>query len=262
MTPADVTIERRERVAIVRFDSPGAANALSLATLHGLLEAARSLERDPLLCAVLLTGRPDRFSLGFDLRDARSLASLPLSERREALAIGPRVCRAWEDLEALTIAAIEGWCVGGGVALAASCDLRIGAAGSRYYVPELERGLNMSWGSIPRLVNLMGPARTKRLVMLAEQLSVEQAAAWGFVDQVTADGQAVEAALAQAERAARMPPVQLRMCKVGINAYANAMAQATSAMDRDQFMLAMASDDQAEAVAAFFARRPATFAGR
>ena len=106
-------------------------------------------------------GRVDNFCLGMDFKDeevAKS-ATAGLAERRVALKTGPRMCRAWEELDPLTIVAIEGWCVGGGVALAVSCDLRIIGTGGHFYVPEVERGFNMSWGSVPRITNLVGPAR-------------------------------------------------------------------------------------------------------
>ncbi len=67
---------------------------------------------------------------------------------------GPRLCRVWEELPQPTFAAIEGWCVGGGAALAMACDFRIVADGATIRIPEIERGMNFSWGSLPRLVSL------------------------------------------------------------------------------------------------------------
>ena len=77
------------------------------------------------------------------------------------------MCRAWWDMEQVTIAAIEGPCIGGGVALAAALDFRFCAAGAHFRIPEVALGMNMSWGSLPRLLALMGPARTKQAVILA-----------------------------------------------------------------------------------------------
>ncbi|MFX6743372.1 enoyl-CoA hydratase/isomerase family protein, partial [Acinetobacter baumannii] len=82
------------------------------------------------------------------------------------------------EIEAFTVAAIEGWCVGGGVALAVSLDLRVVGRGATLYVPEIERGMNMSWGSLPRLVNLVGPAKAKRIVVLAERIDATRAVSW------------------------------------------------------------------------------------
>jgi len=257
-----VSIERRGAVAIVRLQSTQRANPLSLQAMRALLEAATLLQRDPAVSAVVLTGRPDTFTYGFDLRDAGAVRALPLAERREALSLGPRLCAAWERIEGLTVLAAEGWCIGGGVALAAALDLRVAGDSATFYVPEIERGMNMSWGSVPRLVNLVGPARTKRLVMLAERLDARRAADWGLVDDCVPAGRALDHALQWAERAAAMPPVQLRMCKAGIDAYANALAAATSALDRDQYLLAQLSEDFAEGVDAFLQKRPPQYRGR
>ena len=121
--------------------------------------------------------------------------------------------------------------------------------------------MNMSWGSLPRIVNLVGPARAKQMVVLAERVPVRQAQDWGFVQYQTEQGRAFEQAMVLAQRAASMPPVQLRMCKQGINAYANALARATSIMDRDQYLLAQTSADFAEGVASFLDKRPAQYRG-
>lgn len=258
---AGVSVTREDRIAIVRFDAGDKANALSLEVLRTLLEVARSFERDATLSAVVLTGAADKFSLGFDLRDARAVRQLGLAERREAQAAGPRLCAAWEEVEALTILAVEGWCVGGGVALAAAFDIRVAGHGARFYVPEIERGMNMSWGSLPRIVNLVGPARAKQMVILADKVAAADAQAWGFVQYLVPDGEALAQAGTLARRAASLPPVQLRMCKQGINAYALALARATSAMDRDQYLLAQGSDDYAEGVQSFLEKRPPQFRG-
>lgn len=256
-----IHVERLGRIARVQFDAGDKANALSIPVLRGLLDVARSFETDHELSAVVLCGAADRFTMGFDLRDAARSAALTLAERRELQALGPRLCAAWEAVEALTLCAIEGWCVGGGVALAVSLDVRVAAEGARFYVPEIERGMNMSWGSLPRIVNLVGPARAKQLVLLAEQADLDDACHWGLVQYRCARGGARERALALAERAAALPPVQLRMAKAGINAYANALAGAASALDRDQFLLAMASNDFAEGVQSFLDKRPAQYRG-
>ena len=115
----EVCIERRGRIAVVRFDRGMPANPLSLALMRELTDVARSFEADHDLSAVILAGRADNFCMGFDLKDAETarLRDAGLAERRAALKTGGRMCRAWAEIEALTIAAIDGWCVGGGVAL-------------------------------------------------------------------------------------------------------------------------------------------------
>ena len=255
---SDVTIEKSGRIAVVRFDRGNKANPLSLALMRDLTDAARSFETDIDTSAIILTGG-ENFSMGFDLRDeeAAAMRRAPLIERRMSVATGRRMCDAWAALQPLTISAVNGWCVGGGAALAVSTDLRIMAEDAHFYVPEIERGMNMSWGSVPRITNLVGPAKAKRIVALAEKLDARRALSWGIADEVAADPMAE--AMRMAERAASLPPVALRMCKTQVDIYANALAHTASAMDADQFALSQTSGDFEEAVAAFFEKRDPNF---
>jgi enoyl-CoA hydratase/carnithine racemase len=260
----NITVERRGRVAVVRFDRGNRANALSYALMRELTEVARSFEDDLETSAIVLTGRSDVFTLGFDLRDPESApdGDLGLSERRRAVRVGPRMCAAWEAIDAFTIVAIEGYCVGGGAALSVSCDLRVMGESAVMYVPEVERGMNMSWGSVPRFVNLIGPSRTKSLVALATKVGAAQAVQWGLADELAPTGGALERALVLAERAASLPPVALRMIKRDVDVAAKALNHAVSFMDADQFALAQSSEDYRESIGAFFEKRDPKFTGR
>ncbi|HYF60399.1 MAG TPA: enoyl-CoA hydratase/isomerase family protein [Burkholderiaceae bacterium] len=258
-----VRVERRGRIAIVRFDRGDGRNALSIEACRALARAARSFEEDADVSAVVLTGTPGMFSLGADLRDealARARVAR-LAERRLVMQLGGRMCRAWAEAEPLTIAAIEGWCVGGGAALAVACDLRVASRAATFYVPEIERGMNLSWGAVPRIAHLVGPARAKRIAVVAERLPAERALDWGLVDELAPEGGALEAALAVAERVASLPPVQVRMIKQAVDASVHALDRATSQADFDQFALAMDSADFDEGVRAFLERRPPRYTG-
>lgn len=252
-----VSVTRDGPIATVTFARDSASNTLSHDTMRALTDAARELSEDPKLAAVILCGRPENFCLGFDLKDPElhDMADLPIAERRLRMQIGAKMCRAWEDLEALTICAIEGWCVGGGVALAVATDLRVLADDSHMYVPEVERGLNMSWGSVPRIANLVGPARAKRVTMLAEKLNAARAVDWGLADEIAPKGSAYDAARQLADRAATMPPAALRMCKQGINAYVNALAPIATHSDFDQFALAFGNDEAAAGIGDFLGKK-------
>jgi enoyl-CoA hydratase len=264
MAPELLQIERRDDVVVVRLHRPAQGNTLSRALLGELLEIARELADDTKTAAVVLTGTADLFSMGADLKDPASadVANAALVERRKLLELGPKVCRAWQEIDALTVAAIEGWCIGGGYAIAIACDLRVAGESARLWVPEVKLGLNMSWGSVPRTVNLVGPARAKRLIALAERHDARRLCDWGIVDEVVPDGQALERALEFAASAVALPPVSLRMAKRGIDRCASALNEATSFMDADQFALATTSEDYREAMRAFLEKRDPRFTGR
>ena len=251
------------RVAIVRFDTGARANALSQQLMQDLTAAALQFHDAPEISAVILTGRDDQFSMGADLKDPAGTAAAKssLRERRILLRRGPRMCEAWEAVDALTICAVEGWCVGGGAALATSCDLRVFAANSTFYVPEVERGMNMSWGSIPRFVALVGPARAKRIAGLCEKVDATTALAWGLADHVVPPGTAVHKAREVAEAAARLPPTALKMVKQDVNVAAHALAKATAHRDLEAFALLQGSEDFREGIKAFFEGRDPDFTG-
>jgi enoyl-CoA hydratase len=205
------------------------------------------------------------FSAGLDLRDPKLLEGLqaPLGQRRSLMASGPKMCRAWENVEQVTIAAIEGFCIGGGVSLAVACDFRIVGRGAHFRLPELALGLNMSWQTLPRLVHLIGPARTKRMAFLAnDKISAEQSLNWGLVDEIAEDGDSLNCALILAEKICAMPPMPVKMTKQAVNVAASALDHATSYMDLDQFTLCQMSEDHEEALAAFSEKKAPGFKDR
>ena len=175
--------------------------------------------------------------------------------------IGPDLCAAWEALEQVTIAAIEGYCIGGAAALAVSLDFRIAGEGAYLRLPEIALGMNMSWGALPRVTALVGPARAKRFAILCEPVGADQALAWGMIDEKTPKGGALAAAHVWAAKVAALPPLPVRMTKEAINAHAGALFRAASAMDRDQWMLTAETSDFREGAAAFLQKRDPKFRG-
>ncbi|MFN4089580.1 MAG: enoyl-CoA hydratase/isomerase family protein [Alphaproteobacteria bacterium] len=259
-----VKVERRGRVAVVTLDRGDGMNPLSLQTLEELTEVARSFAADLETTAIVLTGAGRGFSAGRDLRDPRmdERVRLPMIERRHLSGAGARLCRAWEDVEQFTIAAIEGFAIGGGLALALALDFRVMGRGAHFRAPEIALGLSMSWGSIPRLIRLVGPARAKQMLILAQdRVGADDARSWGLVQDVVPDGEALAHALAVAERVAAMPPVTVRMTKQTVNAVVDGGAAALVHMDTDQLMLTETTADFAEGVAAFKERRTPRFTG-
>jgi enoyl-CoA hydratase/carnithine racemase len=253
------------RISVVRFDRGDGINALSPEALRQLTNAARSFEDDGGTSVVVLTGAPKAFSAGFDLKDAegRSRRTMDIGSLRRHLKLGPRLTRAWQEMEQITIGAIEGFCIGGGVALAVALDFRIMGRDAHLRVPEIGLGMNMSWQSIPRMLHLMGPARTKQAVILADQrISAAEAHQWGLVEEVVDPGNAFDAAMELAAKVAAQPPLSVAMTKLTVNRLAHALDDLASHMDVDQFALASLTEDHKEGVAAFLGRRKPRFSGQ
>jgi enoyl-CoA hydratase len=173
------------------------------------------------------------------------------------------MCEAWAEMEQVTISAIEGFAIGGGAALAVSTDFRVLAKGAHFRIPEVALGLNMSWGSVPRMMQLMGPARTKQAVILAnERIEAADALQWGLVEHLAEDGKALDVAMDLAHRMAAMPPIPVKMTKKTVNRLAGALDDLAGHMDLDQFTLTTMSEDNKEGIGAFLEKRSPRFRGR
>ncbi|MGF2945476.1 enoyl-CoA hydratase/isomerase family protein [Mycobacterium sp. Lab-001] len=173
----DITLNRPEKL-----------NPLSTTTLNELVLAARYLDSLPTVKVVVVAGNGRAFSAGADLasfatpRDRGDPATVGAT--REAADAGRRMADAIEAMNAVTIARLHGHCVGGGVVLAAACDLRVAADDTRFVIPEVDLGIPLAWGGIPRLVREIGPARTKELVMTCRPFDANEALAVGFVNRM------------------------------------------------------------------------------
>jgi enoyl-CoA hydratase/carnithine racemase len=165
----------------ITLNRPDKLNPLSTTTLNELVEAARQLGTRAGVKVVVISGRGRAFSAGADLASFTSDGGRP---PREAADAGRRMADAIEAMRAVTVARIHGHCVGGAVVLAAACDLRVAADDTRFSIPEVDLGIPLAWGGIPRLVREIGPARTKELVMTCRPFGAAEALAAGFLNSV------------------------------------------------------------------------------
>ncbi len=160
------------------LNRPEKLNPLSSHTLHEIELAARWFDEHHDLKVVVVSGAGRSFSAGADL-SAFSTAA-PMEDRQA----GWRMGRALDEMRAVTVARLQGWCIGGGLIVAAGCDLRIAACTARFSIPEVDLGIPLAWGGIPRLVREIGPALTKELVMTCRPFDADEARAAGFVNRV------------------------------------------------------------------------------
>ena len=232
------------RLARLTLNRPERRNAFSAELMREMIAAAAEFAARRDLDAVIVSGSGGVFSAGADLKDStRWAGGAPLLEQRETASLGGRMARAWEELPQVTIAAIEGYAVGGGLALSAALDWRVIARDAFVSLPEISLGIPLTWGTLPRLVNLVGPARAKRLAILCERVSAETALAIGLVDEVCEPGTALAVAEEIAMKALEKPKHSVMMTKETINAYASLGAHAVSHMAADQLELAAASPE-------------------
>ncbi len=174
-----IRVEREGPVARITLGRPDRLNALSPVVLEELIDAAGRLASQPDLKVAVVAGEGRAFSAGFDL-DAAA-ASPPSAS---TIDLGRRMAEAVSAIPAITIARIHGHCVGGGLVLAAACDLRVAAESTRFSIPEVDFGIPLAWGGIPRLVRELGPAMTKELVLTCRPFTSGEAKSLGFLNRV------------------------------------------------------------------------------
>ena len=201
--------------------------------------AAEWLDQQPEVKVVVVAGAGRAFTAGADLAGFSGPGDGTMSVR-EAVDWGRRMADAIEGMRAVTVARIHGHCVGGGVVLASACDLRVAAEGTRFSIPEVDLGIPLTWGGIPRLVRDIGPAMTKELVMTCRPFDAAEAKQIGFVNRVVAADRLdleVEELVAQLEQKSLLT---LTATKRHVNVIADAMVgMAHSWNDADMFVTAL-----------------------
>jgi enoyl-CoA hydratase len=250
-------LEMKGAVATVTLNRPEARNAMSAALMREMIACAGRLAAKRDVDVVIVQGSGKCFSAGADLKDAGRWGNgaQSLDQQREIAGLGYRMARAWEELPQITLAAIEGYAIGGGLALAAALDWRVIAADAFVSLPEIALGIPLTWGTLPRLVNLAGPARAKRLTILCERIPAADALALGLADWVAPTGKALKTANDIAKQVLALPRNSVRMSKESINAYAGIGAHAASHMAHDQVQLAACSTEAKAAREAFALKR-------
>jgi enoyl-CoA hydratase/carnithine racemase len=257
MAETYVTVERREdHVAVVRLDRPK-ANALSGAVLGQLHAAATELHDDPPGAVVLWGGRRI-FAAGADIVEL---------EQGGADAVGANFAGALGALAALpraTIAAVNGYALGGGLELALACDFRICAQDSRFGLPEVLLGVTPGGGGTQRLPRLIGSSRAKELIFSGRQVQAEEALSIGLVNRVAAPDDVIEGALTWAAELAAGPLVAHGLAKSAVDRGLDGTLADGLTLERQAFAAVARTDDATRGIASFTENGPgkATFVGR
>jgi enoyl-CoA hydratase len=257
MTEVFVTLERRpDNVALIRLDRPK-ANALSGTVLGQLQAVATELHDDPSGAVVLWGGRRI-FAAGADIVELNDGG---------ADAVGANFAGALGALAALprvTIAAVNGYALGGGLELALACDLRVCGENARFGLPEVLLGVIPGGGGTQRLPRLIGASRAKEMIFTGRQVRAEEALAIGLVNRVVAPDFVLEAALAWAAELAGGPLVAHGLAKAAIDRGLEGTLADGLAIEREAFAAAARTEDAARGIASFAENGPgkATFVGR
>lgn len=233
-------------VATLLLDRPERLNALSAELLAEIATACRWLDVTSPIKVVVVRGAGRAFSAGFDLDDFASLENA--AAPRETADLGRLAAEALTHVRPLTVAAIHGHCVGGGLVLAAACDLRVAADDAVFSIPEVNLGIPLAWGGIPRLVRELGPAITKELVLTCRPFGADEALGLRFVNRVVTADELITAADALAAELATKPSFSLRATKTQVNAVMDEIAATgRNANDADTLVVALRDPESREA---------------
>jgi enoyl-CoA hydratase/carnithine racemase len=197
------------------LNRPERLNALSTTVLNELALAARWFDEQSEVRVVIVGGRGRAFSAGADLDGFPAVGDAGL---REAADAGRKMADALENMRALSIARIQGWCVGGGLVVAAACDLRVATDTARFSIPEIDLGIPLAWGGIPRLVREIGPALTKELVITCREFDAAEAKSAGFLNRVVPESELDQVVQDLAAQIAAKPGIPVAATKAHVNA--------------------------------------------
>ncbi len=213
------------KVGQLLLNTPAKLNSLSTATLRSIELAARWLDTHDDLRVVVVRGAGRAFSAGAALTAFQTAGSATdtQSDPRHDSDSGWRMARAMDELRAVTVAQIHGWCVGGGLVVAGVCDLRIASDDAQFSIPEVDLGIPLAWGGIPRLVREIGPAATKELVMTCRVFGPDEALRLGFLNRVVAAPDLEDAVNQLVETLAAKPKLALLSTKAHVNAVTESM---------------------------------------
>ncbi len=251
-----ITVEGRDRAALVRLNRPQALNALNHALLSELAQALEALDSDTALGAIVITGDDRAFAAGADIKEmaAQSAVGMLLSDQ---ISLFDRVMRVHKPV----IAAVSGWCLGGGNELAMACDMIIASETAKFGQPEINLGVIPGAGGTQRLTRAVGKAMAMEMVLNNRTLTAAEALAHGLVNRVAPIGEYLNEALKLANEIAGRAPLALRLGKEAVNRAYEAFLSTALAEERRAFYFLFSSQDQKEGMAAFLAKRKPEWKG-
>jgi enoyl-CoA hydratase/3-hydroxyacyl-CoA dehydrogenase len=254
-----VITEKRDGVQWISLNRPHRLNAFNLELVGELSTVIDELEADREVRCVVLKGEGDRaFSVGADLTMFTDL------DPPTAIATAEKGQRLMDKIEASSkpfIAAIHGFCVGGGLEIVLSCDFRVAAESAEFGSPEINLGIIPGWGGTQRLSRIIGLPKAKEFVFLGDRVSADEALRLGLVNRVVPVDRLVEEVEALARRLVAGPPVALRVAKRAINFGTQLILEEGLKLEAESFGTLASTEDIIEGISAFFEKRKPEFKG-
>jgi enoyl-CoA hydratase len=252
-----VIVERDEPIAVVRLNRPKQLNALSGALMDELVSALRELDADDGVRCIVLGGDERAFAAGADVTELASATPIEL--------YGNRRIDQWDAIRSLRtplVAAVSGYCLGGGCELAMTCDIVVASETAQFGQPEINLGLLPGAGGTQRLTRAVGKATAMDVILTGRTLSADEACAAGLVARVVVKEAWLDEAKRVARQVAARSPIALRLAKEAVDKAFEAPLSVGLEFERRAFYLARASNDASEGLTAFVEKRKPRFEGR
>jgi len=257
MSYTSILTEKHQRAGLVRFNRPQALNALNTHTLAELMDALEAFDRDADVGAMVITGNERAFAAGADIREMADQSAIEML-LRDFIPLFHRIRSVRKPL----IAAVSGYCLGGGNEVAIACDMIVASETAKFGQPEITLGIMPGAGGTQRLTHTLGKALAMEMVLINRLLSAQEAERYGLVNRVVPVENYLEEALTLANEIAGRAPLAVRLAKEAVNQALE--LPLTDGMQNEQraFYLLFASQDQKEGMQAFLEKRPPHWQGK
>ncbi|HEY3249325.1 MAG TPA: enoyl-CoA hydratase-related protein [bacterium] len=257
MTYENLIVTSEESVGLIQINRPKVLNALNRATMDEIVAALEAFDQDGGVRCVILTGNEQAFAAGADVNEFRGATPVAMLQ-------GYRF-QQWERIRKFgkpLIAAVAGFCLGGGCELAMICDVIIAAETARFGQPEINLGIMPGAGGTQRLPRAVGKYRAMELILTGRQITAGQAAEWGLVNRVVPAEALLDETRVLAREIASKPPVAVRIAKEAVLKSLDTPMETGLDHERRLFYLLFSTEDKEEGISAFLEKRKAQFKGR
>jgi len=251
-----LTLEKKDQTALLTFNRPEVLNALNTTVATESLDALQSIQNDPDVRVLILTGAGRAFVAGADIAEMEAKNA---ETARIYSELGHRFMNTLQDLPQPVIAAINGFALGGGLEVALACDIRIASESAQFGLPETILGIIPGWGATQRTARLVGAAKTKEMIFTGMRVKAAEALAMGLVNRVVPDDELMGTVSEMAEAMCRQGQTALRAAKTAINKGMDLGLNEALRLEIDTFVNLFDTDDRREGMRAFLEKRTPTF---
>ena len=247
----------RKHIALVQLNRPKELNALNLQLMGELRDTLRELDQNEEVRVIIITGNEKAFAAGADIKQMADKTAIEMWQIDQF--------STWDQIRKTKkplIAAVSGFALGGGCELAMTCDMIIASESAKFGQPEIRIGVTPGAGGTQRLTKAIGKARAMEMVLTGKFITAKEAYAFGLINRIVPEELYLEEALKLAEEIAEMSPIATQLAKESVNRSFETHLDEGLTLERKNFYMAFASEDQKEGMNAFIEKRKPSYKGK